>query len=63
MKRNQPDTVKLHRDARRYEVAAHRAAQYHARTGEAMYVPGELTRLKRESKQAQEALALIRRGK
>jgi hypothetical protein len=53
--------MKLHATARRYEKNAHRARVYHENTGQAMFVPGELTRLKRESKAAQ-ALLDAKRG-
>jgi hypothetical protein len=55
-KTEQAEQMKLFATARRYEKNAHRAATYYANTGQAMFVPGELTRLKRESKTAQAEL-------
>lgn len=42
--------------ARRYEKNAHRAATWWENTGTPMFVPGELTRLLKESKAAQSEL-------
>lgn len=52
--------VKLCHVAARYHVAASRAATYFAKTGRALYQPGELTRLLRKSSAARAELAAMR---
>lgn len=62
-KADQDEQIKLYATARRYEKSAYRAATWWRNTGTAMFVPGELTRLLRESKAAQrelDAMAPIR---
>jgi hypothetical protein len=58
-KADQEQVMKLHPTARRYEKNAYRAKQYNENTGNPMFVPGELTRMKRESKAAQAQIDAI----